>query len=68
MHNETSAVVTACAASTCPWPKQLFLQNDIILTSTKSSNWNMNQHPFDTQVLAYPCPYPYSYPYPYQCP
>ena len=58
MHNATSAVVTACDVATCPWPKQLFLQEEVVLTATKSSSWNMNQHPFDTQVLAYPYPYP----------
>ena len=56
MHNVTSAVVTACDVATCPWPKQLFLQEEVVLTATKSSSWNMNQHPFDTQVLAYPYP------------
>ena len=54
MHSPTVAVDQPCAspgeAGQCPWPKQLFLQNDIILTSTKSSSWNMNQHPFDVQV------------------
>ena len=51
MHTATDAVVTACEISTCPWPKQLFLQEDVVLTGTKSSSWNMNQYPFDTQVL-----------------
>ena len=35
----------------CPWPKQLFLQEDVVITGTKSSSFNMKQHPFDVQVI-----------------
>jgi hypothetical protein len=55
MHTATDAVVEPCdgkdGAMKCPWPKQLFLQEEVVLTATKSSSWNMNQHPFDTQIL-----------------
>ena len=62
MHTATDAVVEPCdgkdGAMKCPWPKQLFLQEEVVLTATKSSSWNMNQHPFDVQVTPTPTPTP----------
>jgi len=57
MHTATDPVDQPCDDANgnmkCPWPKQLFLQEDVVITGTKSSSFNMKQHPFDVQVMAW---------------
>lgn len=51
MHGPSEAVASACTLESCPWPKQLFLQEKIQVMATKQSSWDLAKHPFDTQVL-----------------
>jgi hypothetical protein len=45
------AVTSACTVSTCPWPKQLLLQDEIVASATRMSGWDLSRHPFDKQIL-----------------
>lgn len=55
MHTASDPVDQPCDDTNgnmkCPWPKQLFLQEDLVVTGSKSSSFNMKQHPFDVQVI-----------------
>lgn len=44
-------VVEACTAQTCPWPKQLFLQDKIKILAQETATWDLFKYPFDKQVV-----------------
>ena len=52
MHDPENAVTTACTSATCPWPKQLYLKDDITMEATLASGWDLMRHPFDTQTMS----------------
>lgn len=44
-------VVEACTTQTCPWPKQLFLQDKIKILAHETASWDLFKYPFDKQVV-----------------
>ena len=44
-------VVTACTTTSCPWPKQLFLRDQLDIDLTQSASWDLFRFPFDTQTV-----------------
>jgi len=52
LHAPETPVMQPCSVANCPWPKQLFLRDEIKMTVTRPNTWNLNQFPFDSQTLA----------------
>ena len=43
--DECEKVVTPCTMDTCPWPKQLFLQDKVTITAEETASWDLFKHP-----------------------
>lgn len=44
-------VTTACTPRSCPWPKQLYLQDKITVEATETASWDLFKYPFDKQIV-----------------
>ena len=44
-------VTSVCTLETCPWPKQLFLSEDVSISFTRLYSLELTRFPFDEQVL-----------------
>ena len=44
-------VTEECTTATCPWPKQLWLKDSIVVQLTSPATWDLFHYPFDKQTI-----------------
>ena len=51
-HSPGEFVTKPCTVDTCPWPKQLYLEDDVKVHLKFAAAWDLAKFPFDSQTLA----------------
>ena len=44
-------VTEVCTTATCPWPKQLWLKDTVVVELSQMATWDLFHYPFDTQIV-----------------